>query len=257
MTRSLGLTGDERAVSDVLAFIIVFSIIITSVALVYGTGFSSIREVRDGEQKANAERALEAVALSMSDLVKGEATRRGGSLNLGGGQLQVDDSTDVTVSVDGTDVTTDPGTGNPGARPDGAFEYYVDDTAVAYESGGVFRRDGSASVTVLQPTMTCTGESAVVSLVAVTSSQGAIGATDNVEVSMVEQSTELVYAETGSGMDVDVDVDGSDYTTAWERTLEEQGWSDDDAGIDNGEMSCSTDRVVVRLVVIDMSYGSP
>ncbi|WP_227130672.1 DUF7289 family protein [Halorubellus salinus] len=240
---------DERAVSDVLAFIIVFSIIITSVALVYGTGFSSIREVRDGEQKANAERALEAVALSMSDLVKGEATRRGGSLNLGGGQLQVDESTDIEVVVDGTEVTPDP-------NPVGSFEFYVDDTAVAYESGGVFRRDGSASVTVLQPTMKCTGESAVVSLVAVTSTQGAIGATDNVEVTMAEESTELLYAETGSGIGVEVDVDGSDYTTAWERTLEEQGWSDDDTGIDNGEMSCTTDRVVVRLVVIELTYGS-
>lgn len=250
MTWSLGLTGDERAVSDVLAFIIVFSIIITSVALVYGTGFSSIREVRDGEQKANAERALEAIALSMSDLVKGEATRRGGSLNLGGGQLQVDESTDIEVLVDGTEVTPDP-------NPVGSFEFYVDDTAVAYESGGVFRRDGSASVTVLQPTMTCTGESAVVSLVAVTSSQGAIGATDNVEVSMIEQSTRLLHAETGSNIDVEVDVDETDYAPAWERTLDEQGWSIDTTGSDFVVTTCSTDRVVVRLVVIEMRYGSP
>ena len=249
MTRSLGLTTDERAVSDVLAFIIVFSIIITSVALVYGTGFSSIREVRDGEQKANAERALEAVALSMSDLVKGEATRRGGSLNLGGGQLQVDESTDIEVVVDGTEVTPDP-------NPVGSFEFYVDDTAVAYESGGVFRRDGSASVTVLQPTMKCTGESAVVSLVAVTSTQGAIGATDNVEVTMVEQSTELLYAGTVSS-DVDVVVDGTDYAPAWERTLDEQGWSIDTTGSDFVDTTCSTNRVVVRLVVIEMTYGSP
>jgi hypothetical protein len=250
MTRSLGLTRDERAVSDVLAFIIVFSIIITSVALVYGTGFSSIREVRDGQQKANAERALEAVALSMEDIVSGQAIRRGGSLNLGGGQLQVDDSTDIRVSVDGTEVTPDP-------NPVGAFEFYVDDTAVAYESGGVFRRDGSASVTVLQPTMTCSGESAVVSLVAVTSTQGAIGATDNVEVSMVEQSTELVHAETGSNLDVEVDVDGTDFAPAWERTLDEQGWSIGPTGSDFVETTCTTDRVVVRLVVIDLTYGSP
>lgn len=249
MTDPLGRDG-ERAVSDVLAFIIVFSIIITSVALVYGTGFSSIRDVRDGEQKANAERAMEAVALSMDDIVSGQATRRGGSLNLGGAQLRVDDSTDIEVFVGGSEVTSDP-------NPVGAFEFYADDTAVAYESGGVFRRDGSASVTVLRPTMTCTSESAVVSLVAVQSSTGAIGATDNVEVSMVEESSELLHAQTGSGIDVDIDVDGSDYTTAWERTLEEQGWSDDDAAVDNGEMSCTTDRVVVRLVVIELTYGSP
>ena len=78
------MRGDERAVSDVLAFIIVFSIIITSVALVYGTGFSSLDQVREGEQKANAERAFEAIAYSMDDIETGAATRRGGSLELGG-----------------------------------------------------------------------------------------------------------------------------------------------------------------------------
>jgi hypothetical protein len=248
MRRLFGRDG-ERAVSDVLAFVIVFSIIITSVALVYGTGFSSIQDVRDGEQKANAERAMEALGLSMADIVKGEATRRGGSLNLGGGQLRTDGSTDVTVNVDSGTFTT--------TEALGAFEFYADDTAVAYESGGVFRRDGSASVTVVEPTVTCDSETAVVSLVAVNSPSGGIGATDNVEVSMAEQSTALLHSQTqtGSTFDVDVDIDGSDYTAAWERTLEERGWADDSPGLIDGDMSCSTHRVVVRLVVIELTYG--
>ncbi|WP_323676720.1 hypothetical protein [Halorubellus sp. PRR65] len=252
----MDLFGDERAVSDVLAFIIVFSMIITSVALVYGTGFSSIRDVRDGEQKANAERALEAVALSMDDIVKGQATRRGGSLNLGGGQLRVDDSTDVTVNVDGGTFST--------TESIRSFEYYMDDTAVAYESGGVFRRDGSASVAVLRPTMKCTDGSAVVSLVRVKmddkQSARAIGSTDNVEVSMVEESTELLHSQTeSSSFEVVVDVDGTDYGPAWERTLDEQDWTTTDwnGDGDTSEGKCTTKRVVVRLVVIELTYGSP
>jgi hypothetical protein len=258
MTRPFGRES-ERAVSDVLAFVIVFSIIITSVALVYSTGFSGIQEIRDGEQKANAERAMEALGLSMSDIVKGQATRRGGSLNLGGGQLRTGDSTTVNVTVDGTTVTTDPATGNPGPRPVGSFEFYSEDTAVAYESGGVFRRDGSASVTVVQPTVTCDSEAAVVSLVAVTSSSGAIGATDNVEVSMAEQSTELLHTQTGSNIDVNVTVDGTDYAAAWERMLDDEEWDASRTGdrVSTTPGSCSPNRVVVRLVVIELTYGTP
>lgn len=258
MKRPFGREG-ERAVSDVLAFVIVFSIIITSVALVYGTGFSSIQDIRDGEQKANAERAMEALGLSMADIVKGEATRRGGSLNLGGGQLRTDGSTTVNVTVDGTTVTTDPATGNPGARPIGSFEFYSDDTAVAYESGGVFRRDGSASVTVVEPTVTCNSETAVVSLVAMTPLSGGLGATDNVEVTMAEQSTELLHSQTGSDIEVNVTVDGTDYAAAWERMLDEQGWDASRTGdrVSTTPGSCEPDRVVVRLVVIELTYDTP
>lgn len=260
MTRPFGRES-ERAVSDVLAFVIVFSIIITSVALVYGTGFSSIQDVKDGQQKANAERAMEALGLSMDDIVKGQATRRGGSLNLGGGQLRTGDSTTVNVTVDGTTVTTDPATGNPGPRPVGSFEFYADDTAVAYESGGVFRRDGSASVTVVEPTVTCDGDIAVVSLVRVTSSSGAIGATDNVEVGMAEESTELLYSGSISSS-LEVVVDNTDYAPAWARNLDERGWDisrsgDEVTATPDTGGSCDPDQVVVRLVVIELTYGTP
>jgi hypothetical protein len=245
---------DERAVSDVLAFIIVFSIIITSVALVYSTGFSSIKDVRDGQQKANAERAMEAIGLSMADIVKGEATRRGGSLNLGGGQLRTDDSTTMRVIVDGTTETP----GGAGGTAVGAFEFYADDTAVAYESGGVFRRDGSASVTVVEPTMTCNSETAVVSLVAVTPPTGNVGATDNVEVSMSEQSTELLYSGSVSSS-VGIEVVGTDYPAAWERTLDAQDWTPSKSGntVTATSGGCSPNQVVVRLVVIEVTYGAP
>jgi hypothetical protein len=193
---------------------------------------------------------MEALGLSMADIVKGEATRRGGSLNLGGGQLRADDSTTISVDVDSGTYTT--------TETVGSFEFYTDDTAVAYESGGVFRRDESASVTVVEPTVACNSESALVSLVAVTSSSGNIGATDNVEVSMAEQSTELLYSDTVSS-DIEIVVDGTDYAAAWERNLGEQGWDASRSGdiVTATTGSCDPDRVVVRLVVIDVTYGAP
>jgi len=251
------LFGDDRAVSDVLAFILVFSIIITSVALVYSTGFSSIKQVSEGEKKANAERAMEALSLSLNDIVDGEASRRGGSLNLGGGQLEATDSTEVTVRVDGS-VETQDASGNPGPTVTGALEYTQDDTAVAYQTGGVFRRDGSASVTIVRPTISCTSDRAIVSVVKMVSPNNRIGADGNVEVSMAEQETKLLYSDSDSTMEsVQVEVAGTDYAPAWERTLDEQGWSIDSTGPNSVETSCTTDRVVVRLVVIEVTYGAP
>ena len=245
------LFGDERAVSDVLAFIIVFSIIITSVALVYGTGFSSLDNVREGEQKANAERAMEALALSMNDIVAGETPRRGGSLDLGGGLLEVAE-TETTVKVNGTKVYNE--TTN-------AFAYTVGTTTVAYENGGVFRSDRDASINVRRASMTCNGDRAVVSLVVLRTDSGAIDSQGDVEVTMVEQNSSVVYHDTDPGTEnLQVRIDDTQFAAGWNRSLNgasEYDWSADEPSASTVEAVCSTDAVIVRVTVIDVTFETP
>jgi len=245
------LFGDERGVSDVLAFIIVFSIIITSVALVYGTGFSSLDNVREGEQKANAERAMEALALSMNDIVAGETPRRGGSLNLGGGLLEVAE-TETTVEVDGTEVYN---------NQTNAFAYTVGTTTVAYENGGVFRSDRDASVNVRRASMTCTDERAVISLVVLRTDSGAIDSQGDVEITMAERNSSLVYRDTDPATEtLKVTMDNTQFAGGWERSLNgasEYDWSASNPSDGTVEATCSTDAIIVRVTVIEVTFDSP
>lgn len=248
----------ERGVSDVLAFIIVFSIIITSVALVYGTGFSSLDDVREGEQKANAERAMEALALSMNDIVAGETPRRGGSLNLGGGLLQVDESPTVSVTVeDSTDTDV-----YSYSNDTGTFAYTVGTTTVAYENGGVFRSDRDASVNVRRASMTCTDDRAIVSLVLVRTDSGAIDSEGDVEITMAKQNSTVLYRDVNGANenDVTVEIDDTQFAVGWESYLNgasEYKWSATQSG-DTVTADCEdTDRVIVRVTVIDVTFGNP
>lgn len=250
------MRGDERAVSDVLAFIIVFSIIITSVALVYGTGFSSLDQVRSGEQKMNAERAMEALAYSMNDIVTGSANSRSGSLNLGGGLLQVDDSTRVEVVVEnssGTQVFTDD-------RTTRSFAYTLGTTTVAYENGAVLRSDRDASVDVQRASMTCTDDLAIVSLVVVRPGPdtNALDSQGSVEITMEEVDTKLLYTDQNgaSSNDVTVEMTGTQFDNGWDQSMDSSGW-DVDTGASE-EYNCeNVENVVVRVTVIEIRFGSP
>jgi|AntRauTorckE6833_2_1112554.scaffolds.fasta_scaffold01732_7 hypothetical protein len=246
------MRGDERAVSDVLAFIIVFSIIITSVALVYGTGFSSLDQVREGEQKANAERAFEAIAYSMDDIETGAATRRGGSLELGGALLQVDDSSSVNVTVNES--------GGPQLfayeNTTGSLSYTLDKTVIAYENGAVLRSDRGSSVDVQRASMTCTNDRAVVSLVLLRSDSNSLDSQGGVEISMEERETKLLYTDPdGSTLNnVTVEMTGTEFENGWNDAMAETGW--DTSG--GGPYECTdVENVVVRVTIIEVTYGSP
>lgn len=248
------LAGDDRGVSDVLAFIMVFSLIITSVALVYGTGFSSIDQISEGEQKTNAVRAFEALELSMDDIVTGAAPRRGGSLNLGGGRLLVDDSSSATTVT--VRVQTSSGWNQVAQEDTGTLEYALDETTVAYENGGLFREDRGNSVSVKEANMVCQPSSnkAVVSLVVVKSDEGAIDTQGDVEVTMVEEETTLLHSEpNGNGhVGVEVQIDDTNYDDGWEDAMNAAGWS-----VSGSTYTCSVDRVIVRMTVIDVTYETP
>jgi hypothetical protein len=233
----------DRGVSDVLAFVIVFSIIITSVALVYSTGFSSIDQIREGEQQTNAVRAFEALDLSFEDLIEGKATRRGSTISMGGGQLEYTDGPDVTVTVDGWSRTVEVG----------SLQYSLDETTVAYENGGVFRDDDGNSVNIEHAAMTCESDRAVVTLVVIDSPSNPIGADGNVEIGMDRTSTELAYADYDGSKDVELTfTSGSTFDDGWDDHFAETDWSG------NGPYECTgVSTVIVRIVEITVTYGTP
>jgi hypothetical protein len=131
----------ERGVSDVLAFVLIFSVVIASGSLVATAGLDQLTELRDVEQVQSSERAMEVAAADLNSLQGGSrATDLTFALN--GGSVWVNESfLEVTVSVPGIDTDRINDTYQVNS-----LEHRLSrgdrDVTVAYESGAVMRSDG-------------------------------------------------------------------------------------------------------------------
>ncbi|WP_276253768.1 DUF7289 family protein [Halomontanus rarus] len=240
----------DRAVSEVIAFVLVFSIIIGSVGILYMTGFQSMTDFQEGEQMRNAERAMSALGENLNDVQRNSGIQeRSGELSLRGGTVSsTDDGTTLEISV--FDSSTEIHSENVDL---GSITYQQDSSLIAYEGGGVFRGvegEPSQSVVIDRPRLTCTDTAAVISLVKISGDgdERSIGGEDNVEVTVMESETRV---ETFSDADsVEITVDSSAYENGWESVFDQNEWSWDGS---TETATCSVaSAVTVRIVEVEV-----
>ncbi|MCU4740083.1 DUF7289 family protein [Natronoglomus mannanivorans] len=246
--RNEGNGTDDRAVSEVIAFVLVFAIIIGSVGILYMTGFQSMTDFQEGEQMRNAERAMSALGENLNDIQRNSGIQeRSGELSLRGGTVSTTDGgTELNISVLEDNVTL------------GSVTYQQDSSLIAYEGGGVFRGvegEPDQSVVLDRPRLTCNTESktAVISLINISSDgdERSIGGDDTVEVTIVENKTE-VNTESVEDVNITVADDSSSYRNGWSRALNQSGWEWDD---DNDTGTCDdAETVTVRIVEAKVEF---
>lgn len=247
------MNGDDRAVSEVLGFVLVFGIVIGAVGLMAFTGFDAMIDYQEGEQLRNAERGMVALADNFNDVLRsdgidersGELALREGTVTIGNGGAA------INVTVDGDSVFDDSDNVSLGS-----FEYSVDgrEDTIAYEGGGVFRGDSSGNVSIADPQIACNrsgGEAAVVSLVAIDTDERSLMSSNVKEFTAIERRYET--RQTYTDVDrVNVTFDEpSAYQNGWNGSLTSNGW---DVGEGDDQYTCEADHVVVRVVVIDVEY---
>ena len=147
----------DRGVSDVLGYVLVFSLIVSTLGVVYTTGLGGLDDVRQSEKISNAERAFDVLDANTDDLVRGKAQSRATEIKLEGATLAFEDPVVVNVS-------TGDGQYYRGEMRPIYFAGETDETRVVYENGAVFRQDSRAAVIRNQPDFTF-GETSVVPLV--------------------------------------------------------------------------------------------
>ena len=135
---------DDRAVSEVVGFILVFSLVLGTISLVYVGGFSSLQDTRDHEQMANAERAFDVLANNLEELGQGKAPSRATEIKLAGAQLRTTEPTLITVNTTGMNAS--------GASPRSiVYQPETSNSAVIYEAGAVLREDNGEAVMIREP----------------------------------------------------------------------------------------------------------
>ncbi|MEF8856596.1 MAG: hypothetical protein V5A16_04155 [Haloplanus sp.] len=138
------MTDADRAVSDVLSFVLVFSLITASVGVVTVVGLGGLQDARDAERIDNGERAFEVLADNHRDIVRGGAPSRATEVKLAETTLTLTEPSDSNVTLSGGSVV-----GTTASRPV-TFGMSGDATnlssGVVYELGAVFRVDRGGSV---------------------------------------------------------------------------------------------------------------
>jgi hypothetical protein len=246
--------GTGRGVSDVVSFVFIFALMVVAIATVTTVGFSSMQDFRDAEQADSAVTAFEVVGRGVDEVSAGDSPVRTGEIRLQGGTVYVDDAgggdPSVEVTVQGPGTTYDVATG--------ALVYELPGTNVTYESGAVFRGQGSpgagGSVVENPPQFVCEGDTAVVSLVRLEPLDARSVGGGTVRVVARETNRTLLYPDerfgsAATGVTVEVN---SDHGDAWSRTLERAGWS----RTGPSTYECSAEQVFVRRVDIGIRLVS-
>jgi len=271
----------ERGISDVVAFVLIFSIVIVSGTIVATAGVDQLTELRDFEQVQSSQQAMEVAASDLNHLQQGGlVTNLAFAPN--GGSIWVNQSS-LQMNVSGPGIDTDEINGTYQVN---SLEHRVSrgdqDVTLAYESGAVVRSDGAAFQ--YEPRWRNDEDTVIVTIVSLRTEsdditvgsggfseavaleprrgipQGApasdpgqtiqIGAEAN---STEQQQWYVQLNETQTEpVNVTVNVSGTANPDQWARALGDAGWDEDD----NGEYEYETgaeETLLIRHVVIELS----
>lgn len=160
------MRNDTRAVSDTVAFVLMFSVIIMSVGAVSIAGINELTELKDEERLTSAERNMEATAAQMDKIHRQGDPYRTFAIPLHGGNVWVQNST-MNVTANETTLDNEIG-GNYTVRSlNHQFDKNPYDVTVAYESGGSFRTSEISQGIVARypPSWRCEDDAAIISMV--------------------------------------------------------------------------------------------
>jgi hypothetical protein len=187
---------DTRAVSEVVGYILVFSLVLGTITLVYAAGLSGLNDTRDAERITNAERAFDVLANNFQQMGRGEAPNRATEIKLAEAQLSTSTKREVSISADGVD---------PAVANSSTIRYNPGtDTSIVYENGAVIRVDDGNAVMLSEPDFLFDGGNVVVRYIEPRGSGQSIGGTSTTVLVRAERTSSdvLVNRESSTGIEI-------------------------------------------------------
>lgn len=158
------LAGDDRGVSDVVGYILVFSLITITIGTVFAVGITGVEDRREAERVANVERAFDVLDDNLRDVQRYGDPNRATEIRLAGGTLSIAEETRFalanTSDLDEVDNRT---LADWRSR---TVAYEDGDTTIAYEAGALVRGDGEGSVMLSAPRFVAADNRTTVPIVA-------------------------------------------------------------------------------------------
>ena len=223
--------SDARAVSDVVSFTLVFSMIIFTLGVVTVTGIGTLGDVQAGTETNVAEETMRNYASTLADHREG-TDRRSTTIKLQGHNLKRVDSS-INWSVPGE---------TPKNISTGALVRTTDtETAIVYESGALFRVEEGGGVVVRQSPFRCGNQTAHL---AVTKIDGDFSISSGTRVTL-ESVLHNQSITTRDAESVNISVGGAESSDQWGDALAGE-WE----GAEDEYICEDIDRVVVHETTV-------
>jgi hypothetical protein len=91
---------DDRGVSEVIGFVLVFSLITMTIAIVSVTGIGGLQDAQQAEQVNNVERAFDVLDDNFDEIQRQQAPNRTTELKLVDGSIGLGEEIEITVRID-------------------------------------------------------------------------------------------------------------------------------------------------------------
>lgn len=240
----------DRGVSEVLGYVLVFTLILSSIVTVSVLGISGLEDARGAEQSQNAEKGFDVLHASMAELYTENAPSRATELTLGEQKLYLGDEVTVRVKLfNGSDWNNDT---TYQVRP--VVQTLETDENLVYEAGAVFRTGTQGGVVFRQPPVFSRDGSVHLTVAAFQSdSTRSLGGSTILVRGQVDEREVLVWDVDGTYETVAFNVTSS-RADLWHDHLETEGFSCSDPSDDTTECTRSSfDRLSVTVHEIEVS----
>lgn len=232
---------DERGMSEVLGFALVFALVVSVVLLVSVVGFDELEDTRDREELNNAERAFDVLADNMGDIHAEGAPSRATEINLQSAQLQTGD----TVSIDIAVVENGNKTMSASYSVD-PIVFSIDETNIVYSAGAVLRESRDEGLMISDPPIVIDENRIIMSVIQLQNDGDIVstnGGTVRVRAENVDRRPISSLVESPSSKQKMMLNITSPRSELWEDYLESQGTSDDfvkcDSSVGSDKISCT------------------
>ena len=248
-TRRGLLRDDQRSVSEVLGYIIIFGLIITAVGFVTLLGMPALEGVLEVEQASNAERAFDVAGENMAAIYERSAPSRATEIDLGTSEIYYGDPIVMNVTIDGESNVTE-------IRP---VKLHVSDrTTLVYEGGAAFREEGEGGVMLREPPLLLSSDRVHVPVVKTTAP--AVEAASGTTILLRGESADraVLASEANAPGPVNITIESPRYEL-WERYFTDKSAIDEgDCTVDHDEESVecqinNPETAVVTLQEIEVS----
>jgi hypothetical protein len=182
------MRSDGRAVSEVVGFVLVFTLVIGTVTIVYAGGFGGLDATRDAERVNNAERAFDVMANNFEQLASGDAPNRATEIKLSEASLSTTSNRLTTINASEIDTAA-------GANPVAIRYDSGDGSQIVYELGAVIRIDDGNAVMIREPDFLFADDRIVVRYISTRGSGQGVGGSTTVLVRGEKQSSQLLASE--------------------------------------------------------------
>jgi hypothetical protein len=207
---------DEKAVSEVIGYIMILSIIFISISIVYVNAIPVLQNTEETEHLKNAERAMVTLQSNVEEMLERGVPKRGTEIRLRAGELELIEEDRALVVLNTTEIDDIDKNITRSAVP---LTYSLGSRSVVYENGAVIRADSTGSTMLKSPGWTVNDDRAMITMV--DSRLRGVGrrvGDGTAIIRMAKGRTDTRKAELDSTDTVNITV-VSEHSTAWEAYL--------------------------------------